>query len=337
MMLMSSTRMCKRADTIGGTMKVIFMGTPDFAVPVLRGLADSEEHEVTAVITQPDKARGRSGKLIYTPVKELAVEYGIPTYTPERVKAPEFVNKLKEIPCDVIVVVAFGQILSKEILTMPKYGCINVHASLLPRWRGSAPMQWAILSGDKKTGLTTMQMDEGIDTGDMYLKQEVDIDSEETGESLHDKLAALGSGLLLETLERLKEGNLVPQPQRDEESTYAKMLTKELGRIRWDMDAVQIERYIRGLNSWPGAYTRFREKTLKLWRAQVLSEDSLQREKLPGEVCPGMIIAVDKESFTVQTGKGYLRIFELQLEGKKKMDTASFLRGVKIETAEMLG
>lgn len=318
-------------------MKVIFMGTPDFAVPVLRGLAESKEHEVTAVITQPDKARGRSGKLVFTPVKELAVECGIPVYTPERVKAPEFVNKLREIPCDVIVVVAFGQILSKEILTMPKYGCINVHASLLPRWRGSAPMQWAILSGDKKTGLTTMQMDEGIDTGDMLLRREVDIEPEDTGESLHDKLAALGSGLLLETLEQLQKGKLVPQPQKDEDSTYAKMLTKELGRIDWNMDAVEIERYIRGLNSWPGAYTRFREKTLKLWKAQVVSKDSLQEVTMPVGTCPGMIIAADKESFTVSTGKEYLRILELQLEGKKKMDTASFLRGVKIEKAEMLG
>lgn len=318
-------------------MKVIFMGTPDFAVPVLRGLVESKEHEVTAVITQPDKARGRSGKLVFTPVKELAVECGIPVYTPERVKAPEFVNKLREIPCDVMVVVAFGQILSKEILTMPKYGCINVHASLLPRWRGSAPMQWAILSGDKKTGLTTMQMDEGIDTGDMLLRREVDIEPEDTGESLHDKLAALGSGLLLETLERLQEGKLVPQQQRDEDSTYAKMLTKELGRIDWNMDAARIERYIRGLNSWPGAYTRFREKTLKLWKAQVVSKDSLQEAAMPAGICPGMIIASDKESFTVSTGKEYLRILELQLEGKKKMDTASFLRGVKIEEAEMLG
>lgn len=318
-------------------MKVIFMGTPDFAVPVLRGLAESKEHEVTAVITQPDKARGRSGKLVFTPVKELAVECGIPVYTPERVKAPEFVNRLREIPCDVIVVVAFGQILSKEILTMPKYGCINVHASLLPRWRGSAPMQWAILSGDKKTGLTTMQMDEGIDTGDMLLRREVDIEPEDTGESLHDKLAALGSGLLLETLEQLQRGKLVPQPQKDEDSTYAKMLTKELGRIDWNMDAARIERYIRGLNSWPGAYTRFREKTLKLWKAQVVSKDSLQEVTMPVGTCPGMIIAADKESFTVSTGKEYLRILELQLEGKKKMDTASFLRGVKIEKAEMLG
>lgn len=318
-------------------MKVIFMGTPDFAVPVLRGLADSKEHEVTAVITQPDKARGRSGKLVYTPVKELAVERGIPVYTPVRVKDSEFVNKLREIPCDVIVVVAFGQILSKEILTMPKYGCVNVHASLLPRWRGSAPMQWAILSGDKKTGLTTMQMDEGIDTGDMLLRREVDIEPEETGESLHDKLAALGSGLLLETLKRLQEGSLVPQPQEDEESTYAKMLTKELGRIQWDRDAAEIERYIRGLNSWPGAYTRFREKTLKLWKAQVVSEDTLSEEAFSEKLRPGMVTAVDKESITVQTGKGCLRILELQLEGKKKMDTASFLRGVTIEKAEMLG
>lgn len=182
-------------------MKVVFMGTPDFSVPVLKGLMESEEHEVTAVVTQPDKARGRSGRLVFTPVKEVAVEAGIPVYTPQRVRSQEFIEQLKTIPCDVIVVIAFGQILPKEVLEYPRYGCINVHASLLPRWRGAAPMQWAILSGDKKTGITTMQMNEGLDTGDMLLKTEVDIAEDETGESLHDKLAALGSDLLLRTLD----------------------------------------------------------------------------------------------------------------------------------------
>lgn len=309
-------------------MKVIFMGTPDFAVPVLQGLIDSEAHDVTAVVTQPDKARGRSGKPVFTPVKQLATEHGILVYTPVRVKEPEFVKELSGIPCDVIVVVAFGQLLPTEILDMPKYGCINVHASLLPRWRGAAPMQWAIMSGDKRTGLTTMQMDEGLDTGDMFLKREVVIEEDETGESLHDKLAALGSSLLLDTLKQAEEGSLTPIPQKEEESTYAKMLTKELGHIDWTMDAVSIERYIRGLNSWPGAYTGFRGKTLKLWRATVV----------PG--CEGAsfgeVVAVDRDSFTVQTGDGALSIRELQLEGKKKMDTASFLRGLVVEKGEML-
>ncbi|MDY3910090.1 MAG: methionyl-tRNA formyltransferase [Eubacterium sp.] len=309
-------------------MKVIFMGTPDFSVPVLQGLIDSKEHEVTAVVTQPDKPRGRSGKLVFTPVKQLAVEYGIPVYTPKRVKDPEFVKELSRIPCDVIVVIAFGQILSKEILDLPKYGCINVHASLLPRWRGAAPMQWAIIAGDETTGITTMQMDVGLDTGDMLLTKEVPISPNETGESLHDKMAVLGSELLLETLRQAEEGTLHPIPQNDEDSTYAKMLTKETGKIDWNLDAAQIERYVRGLNSWPSAYSGYKGKTLKIWCAEVLPE--VTEEK------PGTVVSVEKDSFTVQTGNGCLRILELQLEGKKRMDAGSFLRGVKIEKGDVL-
>lgn len=309
-------------------MKVIFMGTPDFSVPVLQGLIDSKEHEVTAVVTQPDKPRGRSGKLVFTPVKQLAVEYGIPVYTPKRVKDPEFVKELSRIPCDVIVVIAFGQILSKEILDLPEYGCINVHASLLPRWRGAAPMQWAIIAGDETTGITTMQMDVGLDTGDMLLTKEVPISPNETGESLHDKMAVLGSELLLETLRQAEEGTLHPIPQNDEDSTYAKMLTKETGKIDWNLDAAQIERYVRGLNSWPSAYSGYKGKTLKIWCAEVLPE--VTEEK------PGTVVSVEKDSFTVQTGNGCLRILELQLEGKKRMDAGSFLRGVKIEKGDVL-
>ena len=309
-------------------MKVIFMGTPDFSVPVLQGLIDSKEHEVTAVVTQPDKPRGRSGKLVFTPVKQLAVEYGIPVYTPKRVKDPEFVKELSRIPCDVIVVIAFGQILSKEILDLPKYGCINVHASLLPRWRGAAPMQWAIIAGDETTGITTMQMDVGLATGDMLLTKEVPISPNETGESLHDKMAVLGSELLLETLRQAEEGTLHPIPQNDEDSTYAKMLTKETGKIDWNLDAAQIERYVRGLNSWPSAYSGYKGKTLKIWCAEVLPEVTEER--------PGTVVSVEKDSFTVQTGNGCLRILELQLEGKKRMDAGSFLRGVKIEKGDVL-
>ena len=305
-------------------MKVIFMGTPDFAVPVLQGLIDSPEHEVTAVVTQPDKARGRSGKLVFTPVKELAVSHGIPVYTPQRVKDPEFVEMLQEIPCDVIVVVAFGQILSKEILDFPQYGCINVHASLLPRWRGAAPMQWAILAGDEKTGITTMQMDVGLDTGDMLLTKEVDIDPEETGESLHDKLAGLGSDLL----SAVEKGELHPISQDDDQSTYASMLKRDTGRLDLTWDAAKLDRYIRGLNSWPSAYTGYQGKTLKIWKAEVLDRET-------GET-PGMVIETAKDSFTIQTGKGCLKLLEVQLEGKKRMDAGSFLRGVHVEKGEIL-
>lgn len=309
-------------------MNVIFMGTPDFSVPVLQGLIDSKEHTVTAVVTQPDKARGRSGKLVFTPVKEVAVAQGINVYTPERVKDPAFVEQLGQIPCDVIVVIAFGQILSKEILDLPPYGCINVHASLLPRWRGAAPMQWAILEGDKKTGVTTMQMDVGLDTGDMLLKSETDIRKDETAESLHDRMAVMGRDLLLETLAAMEKGELKPEPQKEEESCYAKMLKKDLGRLDMNWEAAKVERYIRGLYSWPSAYTGYKGKTLKLWRAEVLDMDTEEE--------PGTVVEVAKDSFTVQTGKGCLRLLEVQLEGKKRMDTGSFLRGVKVEKGDML-
>ncbi len=309
-------------------MNVIFMGTPDFSVPVLQGLIDSPEHTVTAVVTQPDKARGRSGKLVFTPVKEVAVANDIPVYTPRRIKDANVVSQLRQIPCDVMVVVAFGQILSKEILDIPQYGCINVHASLLPRWRGAAPMQWAILEGDATTGITTMQMDEGLDTGDMLLKKEIDIRPDETGESLHDRLAALGSDLLLETLRLAEEGKLKPVPQKDEDSCYAKMLTKELGHLDMNEDAVKLERYIRGLNSWPSAYTGYQGKMLKIWRAEVIRQET-------GEI-PGTVVEVNKQDFTVQTGKGCLRLLEVQLEGKKRMDAGSFLRGVLVQKGDML-
>ena len=309
-------------------MDVIFMGTPDFSVPVLGALLESEKHQVTAVVTQPDKARGRSGKLVFTPVKEVAIANQIPVYTPKRIKDADMVAKLKKIPCDVIVVVAFGQLLSKEILELPPYGCINVHASLLPRWRGAAPIQWAILEGDKTTGITTMQMDVGLDTGDILLKKEIEISPQETGESLHDRLAEISGDLLLETLLLAEEGNLQPISQNDEESCYAKMLTKELGLLDMNEEAEKLERYIRGLNSWPSAYTGFRGKTLKIWRAEVVKEDTAEKS--------GMVVSVDKNSFTVQTGRHCLRILEVQMEGKKRMDADSFLRGVAVKKGDML-
>ena len=309
-------------------MNVIFMGTPDFSVPVLQALIQSPAHTVTAVVTQPDKARGRSGKLVFTPVKEVAIANQIPVYTPKRIKDADMVAKLKKIPCDVIVVVAFGQLLSKEILELPPYGCINVHASLLPRWRGAAPIQWAILEEDKTTGITTMQMDVGLDTGDILLKKEIEISPQETGESLHDRLAEISGDLLLETLLLAEEGNLQPISQNDEESCYAKMLTKELGLLDMNEEAEKLERYIRGLNSWPSAYTGFRGKTLKIWRAEVVKEDTAEKS--------GMVVSVDKNSFTVQTGRHCLRILEVQMEGKKRMDADSFLRGVAVKKGDML-
>lgn len=309
-------------------MNVVFMGTPDFAVPVLQALLDSQMHTVNAVVTQPDKARGRSGKPVFTPVKQLAVANDIPVYTPERVKEDSFVQVLREISCDVIVVVAFGQILSQEILDLPRFGCINVHASLLPRWRGAAPIQWSILDGDEKTGVTTMQMDAGLDTGNILLKEELAIDPEETGESLFDRLSRLGGPLLLETLERAESGTLKPVPQEDEKSTYAKMLTKEIGELDFSWEAEKLERYVRGLNSWPSAYTHFRGKILKIWKAQVIRRNT--------GCSSGTVAEVSKDSFSIQTGDGLLKLLEVQMEGKKRMSAGDFLRGMKIQTGEKL-
>ena len=211
---------------------------------------------------------------------------------------------------------------------MPAYGCINVHASLLPRWRGAAPMQWAILEGDEKTGVTTMQMAEGLDTGDMLLKAETPIEADDTAETLHDRMSVMGKELLLKTLDALLKGELTPVAQKDEESCYAKMLTKDLGKISMNWNAEKLERYIRGLNSWPSAYTTWKGKTLKLWRAKVISGNT--------EEAPGTIVEVGKNSFTIQTGDGKLEILEVQLEGKKRMDAGSFLRGVSVEKGDVL-
>ena len=300
-------------------MDIIFMGTPDFAVPVLETLTASEKHTVKAVVTQPDKARGRSGKLIFTPVKEVAVKHGIPVYTPQKVKDPEFVETLKQISCDIIVVVAFGQILSKEILDFPKYGCVNVHASLLPRWRGAAPIQWSILEGDKKTGVTIMQMDVGLDTGDIIAKKQVRIAEDETGGSLFDKLAAVGAELCVETMQMLENKTATFTPQDNEASTHTKMISKELGDIDWKKPAVEIERLIRGLNPWPSAYTHLDNKAFKIWKARVVETD--------GAYAPGCICKVGKNTMVVQTGEGGLELLDVQLAGKKRMDAGSFLRG----------
>ena len=310
-------------------MDIIFMGTPDFAVPVLETLTASEKHHVKAVITQPDKARGRSGKLIFTPVKEAALAQDIPVYTPEKVKDPAFVEQIKQISCDIIVVVAFGQILSKEILEYPAYGCVNVHASLLPRWRGAAPIQWSILAGDEKTGVTIMQMDVGLDTGDMLAKTEIPLDGTETGESLFEKLSVLGGPLLLETLDKIQEGTVQPEKQKEEDSTYAKMLTRDMGQLDFTKDALSLERTIRGLNSWPSAYTYYAGKMLKIWGAKVVEEE--------GNAVPGEVVKIQKDGFFIQTGKGLLKAEQVQLEGKKKMSAGDFLRGIQMQPGEKLG
>lgn len=310
-------------------MRIVFMGTPDFSVPALKALVEAG-HEVAAVVTQPDRPRGRGKELQMTPVKVQALAYGIPVYQPEKVKDPAFVEILRNLQPEVIVVIAFGQILSRDILDLPPYGCINIHASLLPKYRGAAPIQWAVIDGEKETGVTTMMMDVGLDTGDMLEKTVIPLDPKETGGSLFDKLSQAGGPLILSTLEKLKAGTAVRTPQTDEDSTYAKMLTKSLGQIDWSMEAAAIERLIRGLNPWPSAYTFVHGKTLKIWDADVLKESS-------DGAAPGQIIRTDPHSLIVAAGEALLSIRELQLEGKKRMDVETFLRGYIIEKGEILG
>lgn len=316
--------------------KVVFMGTPDFAVGTLQALIDSAEYEVQAVFTQPDKPKGRGKAVQMTPVKEVAVEAGIPVYQPVKIREPQWLEVLEELKPDAIIVVAFGQIIPKTILNLPQHGCINVHASLLPMYRGAAPIQWAVINGDEESGVTTMQMDEGLDTGDMILKEVVKLAADETGGSLFDKLSATGAKLLIRTLDAINEGTAQYEKQPAESPTpYAAMLTKQDGAIDWTKSAGSIECLIRGMNPWPSAYTKFRGKTLKIWAADV--ENTEKEEVSGGKVLPGTMIEVTKTSMKVQTGKGILSIKELQLEGKKRMEIDAFLRGYPVEAGETLG
>ena len=308
-------------------MRIVFMGTPDFSVPALEALVEGG-HEVVAAITQPDKPKGRGKAVLMTPVKEKAMELGIPVYQPVKVREPEFVEKLRQMEPDAIVVVAFGQILPKSILEIPRYGCVNIHASLLPKYRGAAPIQWAVIDGERESGVTTMFMNEGLDTGDMLEKEAVTLDPKETGGSLHDKLSAIGGRLILSTLKGLEDGTLKGTPQTDEGTCYAKMLKKSLGDIDWTMDAAAIERLIRGLNPWPSAYTCLHGKTLKIWDGDVLEREY--------GVEPGTVAEVAKDRLVVQTGQGSLAIRSLQLEGKKRMDAGDFLRGYAVEAGTRL-
>ena len=321
-------------------MRVIFMGTPDFSVGTLEALI-AAGHDVCLAVTQPDKPKGRGGKMQYTPVKEKALFYDIPVYQPKRVRDPECVEELRKYKADVIVVIAFGQILPKSILELTPYGCINVHASLLPKYRGAAPIQWAVIDGESVSGVTTMQMDEGLDTGDMIMKTEVPIAADETGESLHDKLAAAGAALCVKTLKALEDGTAVHEKQGESPTAYAKMLTKELGNIDWTQPAVKIERLIRGLNSWPGTYSHWNGKVMKIWRAEAHSAEEgakYAQDTAGGEepAQPGTVLSVGKNDFTVQTGDGVLRILEVQMPGKKRMETGAFLRGNTMEPGDVL-
>ncbi|MCI6534042.1 MAG: methionyl-tRNA formyltransferase [Lachnospiraceae bacterium] len=308
-------------------MKVIFMGTPDFSVGTLEALIEAG-HEVVLAVTQPDKPKGRGGKMQYPPVKEVALEHDIPVFQPKKIRDPQSIEELRKYEADVMVVIAFGQILPKEILKMTPYGCINVHASLLPKYRGAAPIQWAVINGERVSGVTTMQMDEGLDTGDMIMKTEVVLDEKETGGSLHDKLALEGAKLCVHTLKALEEKTAVWEKQEDSPTEYARMLDKKLGDIDWTKDAASIERLIRGLNPWPSAYTKWNSKIMKIWDADVLEGQTDQM--------PGTIVKVEKDGFCVQTGTGLIKVLSLQIPGKKRMDAGAFLRGYPMEEGTVL-
>lgn len=309
-------------------MKVIFMGTPDFSVGTLEALVEAG-HDVVLAVTQPDKPKGRGKEMQFTPVKEAALKHDIPVFQPKKIRDSECMEELRKYNADIMVVIAFGQILPQEILDMTPYGCVNVHASLLPKYRGAAPIQWSIINGEAVTGVTTMQMDAGLDTGDMLLKTEIPIEKDETGGSLHDKLAAAGAKLCVETLKALEDKTVVPEKQGETPTAYARMLDKQLGNIDWSMDASAIERLVRGLNPWPSAYTMWEGKVMKIWSALVSGESADEE--------PGTIVKVERDAFTVQTGKGQLKILELQIPGKKRMDVGAFLRGYQVQEMTKLG
>jgi methionyl-tRNA formyltransferase len=310
-------------------MKVIFMGTPEFSVGTLEAIIEAG-HEVVLVVTQPDKPKGRGGKMQFTPVKEVAVSKDIPVFQPKKIREAENVEYLRQYKADVMVVIAFGQILPQEILDMTRYGCINVHASLLPKWRGAAPIQWSILGGDRMTGITTMQMDAGLDTGDMLLKDDVPISETETGGSLHDKLMVAGARLLVKTLEEIEKSNLKPEKQGETTTPYAAQLNKEMGKIDWHEEAKVIERKIRALNPWPSAYTYLETKVLKIWEAKVIYGEAIEAKN-------GEVITVGKAYIDVKASNGVLRLMRVQLEGKKAMNVDDFLRGHEIKKGMRLG
>ena len=311
-------------------MKIIYMGTPDFAVAPLEAILKAG-HEVTAVVTQPDRQKGRGREVQYSPVKECALSYGIPVLQPLKIKEKDAVEELRKYPADIFVVAAFGQLLSEEILNMPRLGCINIHASLLPAYRGAAPIQWCVINGEEKTGVTIMQMAKGMDTGDILLQKEVVLDEKETGGSLFDRLMETGAELIVEVLPKIEAGELTPVVQKEELATYAGKITKDMGNIDFAKSAVTIEILIRGLNPWPSAFTHYKGKILKIWEADVVSECANAENPVPGTV-----IAMDKESFTLATGEGALRIRSLQPEGKKRMSCAEFMRGYEVKVGEAL-
>ena len=311
-------------------MRIVFMGTPDFAVGSLKALAEAGKYEIVSVITQPDRPKGRGRQMLMTPVKEYALSQGYEVHQPQRVKTPEFVAQLREMNPDLIVVAAFGQLLSQEILSMPKYGCINVHASLLPKYRGAAPIHYAIMQGEKESGVTIMQMDIGMDTGDMIKKVVVPIGENMTMGELHDELKVKGAELLLEVIDEINAGKAQPEKQNEEEATYASLLKRDMERIDWSKAAADIHNLIRGFNPAPGAFTKLPDgKNLKIWGSR-LTDKAATAE-------PGTVVEAIKHSFFVACGDGVLEIIEVQPESKKRMAAQVFINGRGVQVGDVLG
>ncbi len=309
-------------------MRVVFMGTPDFAVPTLQMLIE-EGHTICAVVTQPDKPKGRGKKETMPPVKELALHYNLPILQPQRIRGDkDFETHIQSLNPDIIVVVAFGQILPESILHIPKYGCINIHGSLLPKYRGAAPIQWSIINGEKVTGVTIMYMDKGMDTGDMLLKRELLITPEDTYETLHNKMKELGPQALLEAMPLILAGGPSREKQEEAASTYAPMIQKSLGAIDWSKPSTTLDCLIRGLNPWPVCYTSYKGETMKIWQAKVLEDTNIKE--------PGTILSVDKNGIQVQTGRGSLLIQEIQMPNKRRMPVSEYIKGNMISEGEIL-
>ena len=310
-------------------MRIVFMGTPDFAVGSLQALCESGKHEILAVVTQPDRPKGRGNKLLQTPVKEYALEQGLTVYQPQKVKTPEFVELLHELQPELIVVAAFGQFLSKEILELPKYGCINVHASLLPKYRGAAPIQYAIIKGEKESGVTIMQMDIGMDTGAMLDKVLVPIAENTTMGELHDALREQGAALLLQVIDKIAAGTAVAEPQDNEQATYATLLDRSMEHIDWSKTAQEVHNLIRGFNPAPSTFTKLPNgKSLKIWGSKMTDKNSA--------AVAGTVIAAGKHSFFVACGEGVLEITEVQPESKKRMPAQVFLNGRGVQEGDLL-
>ena len=333
-------------------MRIVYFGTPDFAVAPLRALSEAG-HEIVLVVTQPDKPRGRGHAMQFPPVKEEAIRLGIPVAQPERARDADFIDLLRAKKADLFVVTAFGQLLPKEILELPRYGCVNIHASLLPAYRGAAPIQWAIIDGQRVSGITTMQMDEGLDTGDILLQKKLPLTGEETGESLFEALALLSQDCILETLRLLEEGNCPRRAQEEEKASHCSMIVKQDGFVNWNKPAVEIEAMVRAFNPWPAAVSILPNgKSFKIWKARVVeslvegfrSFSEIQEELLFTHL-PESLSEEKKEAFRkkegvglmyknkennrllLSTGEGYLEILEIQVEGKKRLDTPAFLLG----------